>query len=272
MLKITQILTIASCCFTEDISTSQTLMDAWNQSDSFLSPKLFKFALMLPFSGDQQKAKLSLDEKFKHVTTEEDEVHPNDVIGQLYDAHVSHGGERKHAHVFSNFNDVMSTFSPLILEARKNVGKVAKFQNFYHGGKKLASGKAQNLSSCFSNLGAKDLIKLEKIADDESVKVQTPLFEQTFSKEDFEPVENFLTEVCSLIDYSKLHKHSFDRQMMAYHLGSFDNLKSDLKENLTPVLESALEYFRKNIEKTYLYYLILLSLKDPDLLSISKYI
>jgi len=65
------------------------------------------------------------------------------------------------------------------------------------------------------------------------------------------PVEDFLTDVCSLIEYSKLHKNSFDRQMFAYHLESFNNLTSELKDNLMPVLESSLEYFRKNIEKTY---------------------
>ena len=96
----------------------------------------------------------------------------------------------------------------------------------------------------------KNLIRFEKVAD-ESVKIQTPLFEETFSKEDFEPVEDFLTDVCSLIEYSKLHTNSFDRQMFAYHLESFNNLKSELKENLMPVLESSLEYFRKNIERTY---------------------
>merc|ERR1711879_934275 len=124
---------------------------------------------------------------------------------------------------------------------RKNLSKVGSYLKFYHGGKKLASGKTANLFSCFNNSAMRNLIKFEKQAD-ESVTLKTPIFEQNFLKQDFQPVENFLTDVCNLIEYSKLHQHSFDRQMMAYHLDSFKNLSTELKEKFLPILSSALEY------------------------------
>jgi len=215
-----------------------------------LTPKLFKFALMLPLMEDYKKANLTVDDKFQHVTIDDEEVHPNDVVGQLYDSHASHGGQEKHAHVFSSFNDVLSAFPSLILEGKKNLSKVGSFLKFYHGGQKIASGKSQNLFKCFDNSAMRNLIKFELQADD-SVTLKTPIFEENFSKQDFQPVEEFLTEVCHLIEYSSLHQHSFDRQMLAYHLESFKNLSTELKEKFLPILESGLEFFRKNIEKAY---------------------
>ena len=95
-----------------------------------------------------------------------------------------------------------------------------------------------------------NLIKFELQAD-ESVTLKTPIFEQNFSKQDFQPIENFLTDICNLTEYSKLHRHSFDRQMLVHHLESFKELTADLREKFLPILESGLEFFRKNIEKAY---------------------
>jgi len=167
-----------------------------------------------------------------------EKVHPNELVGSLLKDFFNKGGSSSFAHIFSKLDDVKSTFSKWIMEVNDVKNNVLPLT---HGGKPIATLKTNGLQNCLirNNLGVK------MSSPDDSKKVLTFSNEDndlTFTNEEFEPFSSFLSDLCYLVEYSKLHYNDWRSSILIHHLESFLQVsQSEHKELFMRVLSNSME-------------------------------
>jgi len=223
-------------------------MNAWKTSDTLFSPKLFKFMLMVPTTKEELNDKTSakVHEEIQEVSVTNNEIHPNDLVGSVLTDFFAKGGSSKFAHIFSKFDDMKNSFKRWIMEVNHVEKKPLALT---HGGKHLTSLKANNLNHCLlknSQLGVKITY------EDDNVNVNLGDKVLTFTEEEFSPFETFLSDVCYLVEYCKLHYNDFGKNLMMHHLESYLAIaNSEHKDDFLKVLYNGVETMKNVIEKVY---------------------
>merc|ERR1712146_299890 len=99
----------------------------------------------------------------------------------------------------------------------KNDSKLA----LVHGGKQIASVAPQNLKQCLmknKDLGA----QLYDYEGNVYFVFQDNKFE--FTPNQFETLKPFLTDVCFMVEYIRMHFNDYNKNMVIHHLESIKNI------------------------------------------------
>jgi hypothetical protein len=121
--------------------------------------------------------------------------------------------------------------------------------NLNHDGKYHTTLRTNDLKHCLvknSQLG----VTLTKNGNKNTLSFAKN--EISFTDEQFAPYENFLQQLCFLIESAKLHYQDFDRNMTVHHLDSFAQIvNSPHKDDFMQVLNSGLETLNTVFKKVY---------------------
>lgn len=246
-MKVQQIflvVLVASLATSLNANLLETYMKEWKESDSVFSPKLFKFLLMLPTTNSEESNKVDnkIHDDIHQISITDNEVHPSDMVTSSLEDYFNKGGNSKYATIISQHDEVRDTFRRMIMDIEpKNDSKLA----LVHGGKQVASVKPQNLKECLKknkDLGAQLYEQDGKVY----FVFQDNKFE--FNQNEFETYKPFLTDVCFMVEYIRMHFNDFNKNMVIHHLESVKSiLNTEYSKQFLQFLYNGVRLVRKTV-------------------------
>jgi len=241
--QILLVLLVASLATSLNANLLETYMKEWKNSDSVFSPKLFKFLLMLPTTNSEESTKV--DNKIHddiHQIKIDNEIHPNDIVTSSLEDYFNKGGNSKYATIISQHDSMRDTFRRMIMDIEpKNDSKLA----LVHGGKQVASVQPQNLKECLmknKDLGAQLYEQDGKVY----FVFQDNKFE--FTQNQFETYKPFLTDVCFMVEYIRMHFNDYNKNLVIHHLESVKSIvNTEYSQQFLQFLYNGVKLVRKTV-------------------------
>lgn len=203
-----------------------------------------------PNENSQNDSTEKINEEISQINITDEEVHPNDIVGKIVHDHLIKGGSNKNAHVFSSFEDLTNTFEKLILEVKNNSKNPEPF-GLVHGGRKISNLRTKGLFDCFNRKNSGLGVNLKRM-EDGKIRVTINGSNLHFDDETFMPFKAFLKDVCHIVEYSKLQYNDQNKNFLAYHMESYNDVSnSEHKENFVDLLGKGLKLFQENVYKAY---------------------
>jgi len=156
------------------------------------------------------------------------------------------GGESAFAHIFTQNEDMKNAFSRWVMEVTTKQDKGLALN---HGGRQVSALKISGLQNCLvkNALGA-------RLSVANGVYILSLPFDTkiTLSATEFAPYEAFLTEMCYIVEYAKLHYNDWRKNLVVQHLESFAAVAlSEHRDQLLQVLANAIELLKKQLEAVF---------------------
>lgn len=246
-MKVQQIflvLLVASLATSLNANLLESYMKEWKKSDSVFSPKLFKFLLMLPTTNSEESKKVdnNIHNDIHQINIAEGETHPNDIVTSSLEDYFNKGGNSKYATIISQHDEMRDAFRRMIMDIEpKNDSKLA----LVHGGKQIASVVPQNLKQCLmknKDLGA------QLYENEGSIYFVFQDNKFKFTPNEFETVKPFLTDVCFMVEYIRMHFNDYNKNMVIHHLESIKNvLSSEHSKHLLQFLYNGVNLVRQAV-------------------------